>query len=285
MENENNLVEFLLKGESFNERHSSLHDMIIAYSSFESIFDDTFANIIGISRFSKNTRDDYVIRFRETRRSSLNSLFEIFIAISPALFGGPLTVKDLLETVKATYDFIKCAYTLKKSGDNYEIINNTGNVQINSTGNQYVFNAPVAINLVQNAQDILPDIRQLADLIKSSSLSEFNIKSMAMSSPIELRRGQENLFDLEEEIATDTKEISVEFYRYNKRSRTGKLQIHPLQEIPEGKVSFFIKDKSIQDDLILSMLKTSTTVVVREYYSDDPVTGRRALQHLEIVDI
>lgn len=284
--NEITTVEFLLKGKMFNENNTSLHDLILAYSSFEAIIDTTYANIIGIDRFSRYTRDSYGILLKETHRGSWNSLLDIFVVISPLLFTSPLTPKDLLETAKATYEFVKCAYTLKQKGDAYEIHNNgAGIVQVNASGNQYNFNAPVTINLIGNAKEILPDIKQFADLIKKDSLSELVIRSKDLESPMELSKSEKNLFDLPENTISETKEISVELYRYNKRSRTGKLQVHPSQAIDEGKYSFFVKKENIQDELIMSMLETSTTIIVKEYFIENPLTGENDLQSLEILDI
>lgn len=277
-----------VEGRNFSEEGTSLHELLKVYSSIEGLFDITYSNALGIERFNRDTRNEYEIIIKEAKIGSWESSFKIFIAISPALFGGGLTPKDYLETIFVTYEFLKTVFTAKKENNPITITSNgTGNqISVETvSGDQYNFYAPININIIQNAQESLPDIKNLMELVKTGSIQNLNLNSQKAKGSVNLSSKDANLFDSEEIKSTEIKEISAELYRFNKRSRTGKLHIHENQSIPAGKYTFSVKKKEIQNEIITSMLKNDTTIVVTEVFIDDPITGTKILNSLEIIDI
>lgn len=284
---DNSQASFLLSGENFQKDKTSLHDLMQAYDSFEGILDCTYSNSTGISRFSVAERKNYKIIIRETKDNSWDTFFDIVLSVSPLLFGNPLTPTDLLSTAKATIDFLKCVFELKRSNTKYEIhndANGTVNV-VTDGGTQYFFNAPVSINLPANAKDMIPEVLKLTDLIQRGVLDKAEILNGNKSKILELGKEDVKLLSLDEKPGSDRYEFDGEIYRYNKRSRTGRLQVKELQELPTGNYTFRVFDTKIQDDVIISMIKRITPIAVRPIVVDDPITNQEVIQFLEILDV
>lgn len=280
-------VALLLSGESFQKNKTSLHDLMQAYDSFEGIIDCTYSNATGISRFSIAERKHYQIVIRETKDNSWDTFFDIVLAVSPVLFGGALTPVDLLATAKATFSFLKCVFELKSSGQKYLITNDAnGTVNVATEGgNQFVFNAPVSINLARNARDMIPEVRKLTELIEKGILNKAEIQNSFSEKVLDINEENANLFALTEKPSLERYEFDGEIYRYNKRSRTGRLQVKELQELPSGNYTFRVFDPKIQDDVIISMIKRITPISVRPIIIDDPVTNEEVIQYLEVLEV
>ena len=280
-------VSLLLSGEKFQKSKTSLHDLLQAYDSFEGIIDCTYSNAVGKARFFESDRKNYQIIIKETKDNSWESFFDIIVAASPVLFGNPLSPSDLLATAKATFDFLKCSFELKAKGEKYQI-NNDSNGTVNLVtegGNQYNFHAPVSINLVVNAKDMLPEVEKIVELIDKGSLETAIIQNELKTKVIELNKNDSSLFKLEEKLGSEYYEFEGEIYRYNKRSRTGRLQVKELQELPVGNYTFKVSDPRIQDDVIISMIKKITPISVKPVVVDDPITNEELIQYLEIIDV
>lgn len=280
-------VSFLLSGENFKKDKTSLHDLMQAYEFFEGVIDCTYSNAAGIARFSESDRSKYQIIIKETKDNSWDTFFDIIIASSPLLFGNPLTPIDLLATIKATFEFLKCVYKVKNSGEKYSI-NNDANGTINvvtENGNQYNFNAPISINLATNAKDMLPEIAKMIDLLEKGVLDKAELQNELKNKVIELVKDDTKLFSILEKPGEEKYEFEGEIYRYNKRSRTGRLQVKELQELPTGNYTFRVFDSKIQDDVIISMIKKTTPISVRPIVIDDPITNKETIHYLEILDV
>lgn len=286
--NEEEPFRIKIEGASFNANGTSLHELIKVYSAIEGLFDSSYANIAGYEKLSKSTRGSYQILINEAKIGSWESFLKIAIAVSPALFSQGLTPKDYLETIFTTYEFLKTLFTLRKIDSAIKVISEgNGNKVTISSGNtvSYVFNAPVTINLVENAQKCLPDFKQLTDQIKTGNISSLSIDSPTSSKRIFLSTEDANLFDIAETTSEDTKNVFGEIYRFNKRSRTGKIHITDSEDIIPGKYTFSVKNKEIQSEVIMSMLKNDGSFSVREVFIEDPISGNQIIHSLELVDL
>lgn len=276
-----------LKGKHFDESGTSLHDLLVAYEAFEGILDTTFATAAGIKRFTPVVREQYHVFIKETKRASWDTVFEIVLAVSPVLFGKAMTGVDLLSTAKATYDFCKHVFSLKQEKKEYQINNfQDGRIQVvESGGTQVNFNAPVHINIGANAAGMIPEIRKLTNLMEKDSLSEVGIDGPDGGKIISLSKHESDLFSLVPQEAEETFEIECEIYRYNKRSRTGRLQVLELQEIPSGNYTFKVTKQEIQDNLIISMIKRRTAISVQTFIENDPISNTERIDYLEILSV
>lgn len=277
-----------LNGSSFSASGTSLHDLIRVYSAVEGIFDSTYLNIQGQDRLSYQRRSEYGILIQDARTGSWNSVLELFVSITPGLFSQGLTIIDYVDAALVSYELLKTVFSLKRDGSVYTVeTNGDGNsVTVNQgNGNQIIFNGPVTLNLPENASKILPEIRELADLVKSGAMSDLKLQSPVSPRTMALNSNEAQLFDAIESKSTAGIEIEVELYRYNKRSRTGKMQVLEQQVIPAGLYTFKVQDRSISDDVIVSMLRSHTTVTVQEIFHDDPITNEQKLHSLELVSV
>ncbi|MCW7467859.1 hypothetical protein [Leptospira levettii] len=275
-----------IEGPSFNEKGTSLNELLKVYSAIDGLFESTHSNIAGYEKYTKINRNPYQIIINEAKIGSWDSYLKILIAVSPALFNQGLTPKDYLETIFVTYEFLNSIFTLRKKGEKYRLnVNGSGNrieiIKENNVTN--IYNAPVTINLIANAQKSLPDYREIADILKSGNMTSLNISSNSSKS-IKLTSEDANLFDLVESRSSEIKIVYGEIYRFNKRTRTGKIHISEAEGIAPGKYTFSVK-KDNQIDIILSMLKNEGTFSVLEIFIEDPITGKQILDSLEIVDL
>jgi hypothetical protein len=276
-----------LAGQSFGKEQTSLHDLLQAYDAFEGILDCTYSNATGMERFSDSVRKQYQIIIRETRYDSWDTIFDIVIALSPVIFGNALSGMDLLAAAKATFDFLRFTFSLKKDGTIYTI-NNDANGTVNVVlegGHQTNFYAPVSINLVANAKDMVPELQKLLDLVEKGSLETAEIENESQQKVIQIGTKEAGLLKLEDKTGSEQYDFDGEIYRYNKRSRTGRLQVKELQELPPGNYTFKVADPNIQDDVIVSMIKRTTTISARPIVVDDPITNQEVIHHLEILDV
>ncbi|PKA22574.1 hypothetical protein [Leptospira levettii] len=276
-----------IEGPSFNENGTSLNELLKVYSAIDGLFESTHSNIAGYEKYTKINRNPYQIIINEAKIGSWDSYLKILIAVSPALFNQGLTPKDYLETIFVTYEFLNSIFTLRKKGEKYRLnVNGSGNrieiIKENNVTN--IYNAPVTINLVANAQKSLPDYREIADILKSGNMTSLKINSSNSSKSIKLTSEDANLFDLVESRSSEIKIVYGEIYRFNKRTRTGKIHISEADGIVPGKYTFSVK-KDNQIDIILSMQKNEGTFSVLEIFIEDPITGKQILDSLEIVDL
>jgi hypothetical protein len=276
-----------LSGQSFGKEQTSLHDLLQAYDAFEGILDCTFSNATGIERFSDTVRKQYQIVIRDTKHESWDTFFDIVIAISPVLFGNPLSGPDLLAAAKATFDFLRVTFSLKRDGTKYTI-NNDANGTVNvipEGGHQFNFYAPVSINLVVNAKDMVPEVQKLVELVEKGALDKAEIENGDGQTMIHVGNEEAGLLKLEEKPGAEHYDFDGEIYRYNKRSRTGRLQVKELQELPAGNYTFKVNDPKIQDEVIISMIKRTTAISARPVVVDDPMTNQEVIHYLEILDV
>ena len=277
----------MLSGPHFGKDSTIFHELLVLYDALDNILNTSYLNLVGNSRFTEFEKENFKIIIQETKDNSWDTFFGIVVSASPLLFGNSLTGTDILSTVKATWDFLKCVYTLKTEGVSYTITNRSdGNLTVNTgTGEQFVFNGPVTINLQRNASETRDDFEVITEQIKRGTLSNFKIDAPTMPEELSIEKKDANVFDVAKRVNDQEYELDVEIYRYNKKSRTGKLQVETMQGIPEGKYAFVVNKSEIQDSVIMSMLQKSITIKVKLVLQDDPVTNSEEISYLELSEL
>lgn len=275
------VINFKLEGPIFNTGIPLL-ETITALQEFHSIVDRAYSARLNIPKLSKTERAHYRIVAETFRRGSFETDLLFTVASSAQLLFPDLRefgAKELWETVKAAYTYLKAVVTARNEGKE-PIIN------IGGHHNTLVIvkdNSIEVGKVVYNAADKSEQhYKKLTSIIEEGKINSIATLDRQGEGPV-LTSRERTLFNPKTNLEKDVIPIQCNIYRFDKDANTGKLRVSDGQPIPPGEYNFKPVTKQDNRRFIISMMNPSVTLYVLKEV-ETHTSGLKRISYLHVVE-
>ncbi len=226
-----------------------LHEILAIQQNFLSVMDQSYLELSGKKRLTKQDRLQYTLFASQPSEGSYLQSLDLVIkgletvaplapllpfvphSLVPAI--GQITGSNVWQNAKAAFEFFKKIAAWRKEGKTPTVIKGTQGDVIIADGNSQVTINNLIFNTANNSERYY---KALANNIEQGKVDE--IKALDTEhAGISIGRGEKDLFLGNTQLGREI-ELSGKIYDFNTETKVGKLKIAPDQPLPGSSYNF-----------------------------------------------
>jgi hypothetical protein len=249
-----------------------LHEILVIQQDFISIIDQSYLELSGKKRVTKQDRLQYTLFASQPRDGSYLQALDLAVkgiehlaplapllpfvppSVGPAI--AQITGSQIWQNAKSAYELFKKIALWRRDGRTPHVINGTQGDVIIAEGNAQITVNKVTFNTANNSERYY---KALANDLEEGKVDEINALDPEKSG-ISIGRGEKALFSGNTQLGREI-EITGKIYDFNTETRVGRLKVGPGQPIPENNYHFHLFGE--QSNLLYIVAMTLEAVKVR----------------------